>query len=381
MPTRANTRRTRLSRMEGARAARQRDGVRIGYAPITPALTAPGDRRRFPYYARARGIEFDIARRDTHYDLVVLTEVADLTYWLKAPRRTRVIYDLIDSYLAQPRRSIRAAGRGAAKFMSRETHRLAINYRKAIEEMCRRADAVVCATDEQRSDISRLCPNVHVILDIHEEFGDVSKADYALNQPPRLVWEGLPYTLDAFRSLAPALRVLQRRHQFEMHLVTDPGYRQYARRFIRRRTEDLAANLFESHVVHPWSVAELRQTAISADLALLPARLEDPFSAGKPENRLLIFWRLGVPTVAAATPAYSRAMKAAGLDLHYRTSQECVQQVEECLMDEGLRTRAAARGREFVLREHPTERRLEGWDEVLSSVGFGLSWDCGKRSD
>jgi hypothetical protein len=49
-----------------------------------------------------------------------------------------------------------------------------------MEAMCRRADAVVCSTEEQRRQLLALCPNVHVILDAHGELGSVVKSDYLM---------------------------------------------------------------------------------------------------------------------------------------------------------------------------------------------------------
>src|SRR3954453_21753582 len=36
-------------------------GLRVGYAPLSPTLEQPGDRRRFPYYAERRRFDFEIA--------------------------------------------------------------------------------------------------------------------------------------------------------------------------------------------------------------------------------------------------------------------------------------------------------------------------------
>ncbi len=71
---------------------------RIGYAPFSSSLTHPGDRRRFPAYAKARGIPFELARPDENYDLVVLTELADISVWPNY-RGGKIIYDCIDLYL------------------------------------------------------------------------------------------------------------------------------------------------------------------------------------------------------------------------------------------------------------------------------------------
>src|SRR6185312_15235316 len=76
--------------------------IRIGYVPYSGRFTKPGDRRRFVAYARARNLEFEVADPDKRYDLVVLSETADISVWPDY-RHGKIVYDLIDSYLSVPR--------------------------------------------------------------------------------------------------------------------------------------------------------------------------------------------------------------------------------------------------------------------------------------
>ena len=38
-----------------------------------------------------------------------------------------------------------------------------------------------------------------------------------------------------------------------------------------------------------------------ADIAVIPIDLSDPVAQAKPENKLMILWRLGMPVIASAT--------------------------------------------------------------------------------
>ncbi len=347
--------------------------ARIGYTPVSVDLRQPSDRRRFAFYAARRGLTFERAVPGDDLDLVVLTSASDILRWRHTPPRTKLVYDLIDSYLAQPRTALRSVGRGVAKRLTGETSVLTFDYRRAIEEMCRRADAVVCTTVEQRRDILALCPNVHVVLDHHGDDALAVKYRYAASFPFRLVWEGLPHTLPAFATIAPALRELQVRNDAELHIVTDLEFYQYARAIRRRRTALIAAKLFDRFALHAWSPELLSTLVPTCDLAIIPANLRDPFSAGKPENKLLLMWRLGLPTVTAATPAYRRAMGAAGLDLLCATPQDWMSTLQRLIDDEDERARAGQAGREYVGAHHTTESLLHDWDRVFASVGFDPS--------
>src|ERR1700760_4907570 len=121
--------------------------LKVGYAPYSADFTAPGDRRRFVAYANARGLEIELADPARSYDVVVVTAPRDIVAWSRRPRSERVIYDIVDAYLAGPA-GPKDLARGVGKFVLRDLSRPVLSYRRAIERMCRRADAVVCGTEE-----------------------------------------------------------------------------------------------------------------------------------------------------------------------------------------------------------------------------------------
>lgn len=345
--------------------------ARVGHVPYSPDLAAPGDRRRFAYYAQHRGLSVELAEPGDPLDVVMLSTRADITTWRRVEESTKVVYEVIDSYFALPRWDARNLGRGLAKRLSGETTRLALDYRKAMERMCQRADAVVCSTREQREAILPMCPNVHVILDYHGQDVTSHKVDYRTDGPPKLVWEGLPYTLGAFSTIAPLLRQLRRERGAELRLVTDLAFKQYAGTFRRRKTQEVADRLFDAYELHQWTPETLLEIAIESDVAVIPADLSDPFWAGKPENKLLLLWRMGLPVVTAATPAYARAMSAVGTPwLACRTEPEWRDALEGLIADEAARRQAGSLGRAFVEAHFAEERLISAWDTLFESLGF-----------
>lgn len=345
------------------------DGLKVGYAPCGLDLAQPGDRRRFCFYADRRDVAWEIAQPDGDYDVVVVTSMADIVSWRERPHgKTKVIYDLVDSYLAVSRFQPRSMLRGVAKFAARQTRSLVLDYRSAIEDMCRRSDAVVCSTEEQREQILRFCPDVHVILDVHSELGPMHKTDFALGDTVNLVWEGLPYTLGGFDGIREVLRELARERPVALHLVTDLSYPRYARRFGHTQTEKLARRIMPDTYLYQWNRHLLPHIATACDLALIPLDLEDPFARGKPENKLLIFWKMGLPTVTSATPAYRRTMERCGVDLTCDAPADWATTLRRALADEELRATASKLGREFVDSEHSEDQLLARWDRLFESV-------------
>src|SRR4051794_16922925 len=182
------------------RATSPLDGLRIGYAPLSPTLEQPGDRRRFPYYAERRGFHFEIADPARDYGVVVVSQRADVVRWARHSGRALLVYDLIDAYLAGSANDWKSRGRGVAKYAIGEIVRPVVDYRQAIEAMCFRADAVVCSTPQQKRDIGQLSDNVHVVLDAHFELGDTVKTSYEAGPVLNLLWEGQAENIPASRS-------------------------------------------------------------------------------------------------------------------------------------------------------------------------------------
>ena len=182
--------------------------LRIGYVPCSPSFQAPGDRRRFCYYASKRNLRFELARPAGTYDVVILTQAADISMWVRHPRnRSRIVFDFMDSYLSIPGCDMKGLFRGLAKFAVGQNRRLLLNYRVGLERMCRRADAVICSTLDQRQNIVPYLPNVYPILDFHGSVTGAPKLDYAERwRLPFCLGRRLPRSLSHLLEIKGALQ-------------------------------------------------------------------------------------------------------------------------------------------------------------------------------
>ena len=284
---------------------------RVGYVPHSTNLLAPGDRRRFGAYARARNLRFELASPGERYDLVVLSESADISVWPDY-QYGKLVYDLIDSYLSVPRADPNQLLRGSAWYLLRRHKKFRPDYLNSIRAMCRRADAVVCSTQEQNEIIKKLCSNVHVILDIHSMVVKKLKTEYSASTPFRLVWEGLPSNLLQLAEIAPVVRSLAKERALELHVVTDATRDRLKGMLGEIDSRKFLARHFSNTKFHEWHEQTCSNIITSCDLALIPINLDDPFVRGKPENKLLLLWRMGMPVVVSQTPAYRGAMADVG---------------------------------------------------------------------
>jgi glycosyltransferase involved in cell wall biosynthesis len=343
---------------------------RIGYAPYSRNLDHPGDRRRFVAYARARNLPFEVVELGRDYDIVVLSELSDISVWSEY-RHGKVVYDLIDSYLAVPRTNIKQLLRGFVWYANGRQKRLRLDFKGAIQNMCRRADAVVCTTIEQKSEIEPFCPNVHIVLDIHDYVIQNQKHDYRARTPFNLVWEGLPSNLPQLKALRSVLREISQRRPVVLNIVTDPDRPGVLPYLPRIKTLDVAQSIFDNVVLHRWDEATFSKVVTECDVAIIPILTDDVFTRGKPGNKLALLWRVAMPVVTSATPAYRRMQDAAGLGyLACDDDSDWLAALERLMTDETARREAGERGHAFVSANLQTNQVLALWDDVFFSIGY-----------
>lgn len=349
---------------------------RIGYVPMTEDFSAPGDRRRFVYYARSRGLDFEIADPNREYDVVVLSQAADLSRWIRYDGG-RIVFDFIDSYLAET--GIRTVLRGAAKYAFRQTRYLHLDYRELLRKMSEKSHAIICSTEAQRKDLLEHCRNVHVILDVHTAAVKNVKSDFARGSVFNLVWEGLPGNIVTFEPIADALRRLQERHPIALHLITDierPAALRNVGRLPTKRLVRRVLSGIDDVYLYEWNEELFSTICTACDLAIIPIPLDKPIFAGKPENKLVLFWRMNVPVVTSATPAFVGAMSAAGLSMTCEQPSDWLQLLERYMADESLRREAARAGYAHATTEYSEERLLERWDDVFESIGVNVGTEA-----
>ena len=340
----------------------------IGYVPHGLDMERPMDRRRFPRYASMRKLAFDVVSGWDSHDIIVLSPRADVTRWADAPSNKLIVVDLPDAVLAE-RRGLKRSLRGLAKWVAGEAHRPVLDYHRAVERLLERADAVVCSTEEHAVKIAFCSKNVHPVTDL---LGEIECLSPRLRKSHRLdiVWEGLTATLPALRSITPALRDLARDHEIRLHLVTDLLAPRHMNRFLPRRTEDLIAGWGIDIRLYQWSTDTLTEVANECDLAIVPVDLTNPMAVGKAENRMVIFWRLGLPVVASATPANVRASSLAGLGdrVLCSTAEDWRLTLERLHVGPEERLEIASAGQAVALSSYSEESLAQRWDRLFESL-------------
>lgn len=346
--------------------------LRIGYQPLSPTLMHPGDRRRVVFWARQRGHKI-ITDLTEPTDVVLLSERANFGVFPARSKGVPIIFDLIDGYL-EGGHLVHDWVRGLSKILTRQISGYPQPFSNFVKSICSTSSAIICSSPEQAATISPFSNNIHDILDFHDElplnkFGDTQNEKTPINQ---ILWEGMPATLSGLQVVQPALTTVQEKSNLRLNIVTDPEYFRVLGKFIHEDTqvllEKLLKNIYSAAIVMPWSIGNLIAAANQSNAAIIPLELARPLQYLKPENRLLIMWRLGLPCLTSPTPAYIRVSSFAGSDTICYSENDWRTKLESILGDTEIAENIVNRGQAYLSEFHHQELLLEKWDRVFASV-------------
>ena len=345
--------------------------LKIGYSPQSPDLSHPADRRRLAYWAENRGHEIilDLSNR---YDVLVLSGRADLTYWAEQKKRVPLILDLVDGYLGKEN-LWRDWIRGSGKVVTGHNSGPLRPYRKIISTACQFAQAVVCETNEQSETILPYCANTHAILDFHEEFPMLQfNREFKSDNFPALMWEGLPFTAKGLLLLEDLVLEMSKSHPISLEMVTDFRYPLILGKYFYQNTEKILHNipktLGSNFRLTEWSLNSVFEAAGRSHLAVLPLDPAGTLNPLKAENRLLMMWRIGLPTLTSPSMAYLRVMKNTGIDGICKNPSEWKMKILDLMESVDLRQESVEKGQQYIRDTHSKELLLKAWDVLFETV-------------
>jgi hypothetical protein len=346
--------------------------LKVGYWPLSPLFTSAGDRRRLIFWAQARGhtIVTDLNQR---VDVIVASENADFNSPHFANKGAPVVLDLVDAYLS-PLNYIDDLARGLAK---RSTGQMSGGFKPfshSVRDFCVKSSAVICSSIEQEKVIREYNTNTHVILDSHDEipFMDPPNPKTSKFDRHRILWEGQPATIRGVKSISPSISKLSKKVKIDLDFVTDESYFQFLNKYFERSTfgllEKNLGQLIGLVNVIPWSTKNLVECADSSSIAMIPIDLSIPMQRLKPENRLLIMWRLGLPCLTSPSPAYIRVSHQAEVSAVCNSLEEWLMNFERLLNDPVFAYNEVIAGQNYLRENHNQAILLKKWDAAFDSV-------------
>jgi len=347
-------------------------GLKIGYQPLSSTLTAAGDRRRLLFWAKNRGHEIvlDLTKK---VDVIVASENSDFQSFYLRQSKVPVVFDLVDAYLSplNPRDDF---ARGLAKKLSGQISGSVKPFSHHVRNFCVSSTAVICSSPEQEAVIKPYNPNTHVILDSHDEI-PLLDPKQARNAPPEektILWEGQPATIRGVQQISAILFQLSKENSLRFDFVTDEEYFQFLGKYFKRNTLHLLKkdldSIFDRIAIIPWSPDNLVTSAKKSAISMIPIDLTVPMQKLKPENRLLIMWRLGLPCLTSPSPAYSRVASSAGVKVVCDSPRVWLENFNNLLNNPTFALEEVLRGQNYLSENHNREILLNKWDQAIESV-------------
>lgn len=341
--------------------------MKIGYSAFSKDLSHPADRRRIGFWAANRGIKLELANYKD-LDFMVFSEKSSPKEVIEYKGGYKVL-DLIDGYLSSES-FLHDIGRGLSKNISQGEVRYFRPFTKLVQQMCKSVDLVICSSEEQATLIKPFNSNIRIILDSHDE---IKQRHWKPKEPcfrNSFFWEGQSATLSSLDSLSEVFLNLSDRNKMSLKVVTDLSHYRLMNRFLPIDSKKLIPSVSSVRDLEltftKWSLENVYQESALANLALLPVNLANGLGRYKPENRVLLFWRLGLPVLATNSLSNLRVEEKLGFQFTCSSKEDWVEKIENLSSNQKATHEYMSRTALYLSTFHNTQVLLKAWDEIFS---------------
>lgn len=282
----------------------------VGYAPLRQDFSGPGDRRRFLGYANRRSIKWEVATVQGKYDLVVLSQGADLSSWATYTS-SPIIFDFVDAYLSESVWSPKSLFRGLFYFLTGRYRRPGL-HRRLLLKIIKKSAAIVCASAYQADLVRKYNHSIFIIGDYLEEFKYIQANPVRDAKALRMLWEGLGSNLFHLKRLREPLALLKEIFDFELNVVSDRH--DYTIPLLPRDNSKKVRGYLPGIKLtfRDWNLSNWSSACRESDIAVIPFGSGDKLSRGKPSNKIEIFFRVGLLPLVSPNEAYRTYMDGYG---------------------------------------------------------------------
>jgi len=344
--------------------------LRIGYYGYSSDFSHPADRRRIAFWAKDRGHDL-VSNESSNVDLIVLSERANLRFLNRQKPKAPVIFDLIDAYFIRDK-LLNDSLRGTLKVATKQISGPPNLFSSMVKELANAASAVICSSTEQQALIQNRFGNVHAILDSHDEFPLIKFSKRSPSESPGLLWEGMAATLSGLKQLEQPIIFSQHHEKLRVNILTDIIYFRALGKYAPARSEALLqkqiGKISAPFKITPWTITNLVDMALVSSFSVIPINMRSPLQVLKPENRLLIMWRLGLPCLTSATPSYLRVAGEAGVETVCSNESEWIEKIDQVISDDAFAEFVVNSGQKYLKNHHNREMLLKKWDRAVESV-------------
>lgn len=341
------------------------------YQGYSPEFNAIADRRRLLYWARMRAIEIAPFTETTEFsnnDIVVISSAGNFP--LAAKLKTfypniRLIFDVVDGIHGEKSR-FRDLVRGVAYCLTKRVSSRPMSLNGLLKRYLPYFDHLICSSQEQEILWQNFFGGTtSTILDFHNEIPNQS-FEPSNKGNLTFLWEGLPYTLKHIQELRNLFRHFP---DSRLEIVTGFGKKKFLNRFIDinplRLVEKSIPDHLDSITVTPWTVENLLLASRKCSFGVIPIVGESYFDYLKAENRLLIMWRLGIPTLTGPLPSYKRLQDSIGIEFVCESRDDWSRKVLYFQENYERVTEYLTRAKSYLETNHREDLLLDKWDKAI----------------
>ena len=193
-----------------------------------------------------------------------------------------------------------------------------------------------------------------------------------INNFPALMWEGLPFTAKGLLLLKSSFSEISKSHPISLEMVTDLEYPLFLGKYFYQSTKKILQTipgiLGDNFILTKWNLEAVVAAAQRSHISVLPLDPSGTLNPLKAENRLLMMWRIGLPTLASPSLAYLRVMRDTQIEGICRDSGEWQAKIMELMESVELREESVEKGQQYIRDTHSEKIVLEAWDRLIESV-------------
>ena len=126
-----------------------------------------------------------------------------------------------------------------------------------------------------------------------------------------------------------------------------------------------------SFEIHEWNRINISKIAISCDIGIIPINLNDIKASYKSENKLIFMWKVGLPVIASATPAYKHTMKLARVQMYAKNTKDWINILNSFYKSNSNKScDHKKRINNLIKKKYSTKKTVNNWSKVFQSIGF-----------
>ena len=348
--------------------------TKIGYLPYSNDFSEPGDRRRFIWFANEVKLDYELLDFNQEYDVIYAvcgTNHTRLLNYLSRNPKTQLIFEIVDAHLHE-KNIFKFLFRGLLRFFLKKEDCLFIRYNLLLKKVIMLSSAVVCSTTNQRNLLVNYNSNVHISLDfMYEEYPRIYKDIKTSNSILNIFWEGKIFSVHHLNLLNKLSSKFKKRIHF--HIVTDLEKTLIPFIYILKANKILRRFKF-NFTLYKWSIYNVLNISNHCDIGVIPLYFSDKKAINKPENKLLLMWRLGLPVITTKTAAYKHAMIKG--DLKYFCSS--IKEWESFLnyfinIECNNKTIEFNKFQNILNNSYSKDEYLLSWYNIFKSIGYNIN--------